>query len=181
VLLSTHTLSTGQTFNQKQERIIKQKSWQNEPVKILRLKIKSKDFALGQKFLEDDDWLKNLTISVKNVSGKNITFISLTLDFPRSEGSTEVPSAYDLEYGRNPLFPVDAILPDNQKPILAGETKDLALSDEEYNSLRHFLSETNYPTSIKQVDIILGQIIFEDGTKWAGGAWFRRDSTNPTK
>src|SRR2546423_5650066 len=109
VVLSTHVPSTGQTINQKQDRIIKQKSWQNEPVKISKLKIKSKDFAIGQKFLEEDDWLKNLTISVKNVSGKNIIFLSLTLDFPKSEDSTEDAVAYDFEYGRNPLFPPDVV------------------------------------------------------------------------
>jgi hypothetical protein len=181
IVLSARTSSTGQTLRQNQERLIKQKSWKNEPVKISKLKIKGKGFAMGQKFLEEDDWLKNLTISVKNVSGKNITFLSLTLDFPKPEDSTEVPAAFSIEYGRNPLFPANVVWPDSLKPIADGETKDLTLSDTEYSTLRDLLSETNYPASIKRMDIILGDIVFDDGTKWSGGAWFRRDSNDPTR
>ena len=55
-------------FAQGQERVINKLSWRTEPIKILKLKTKGKPIELGKNFLEEDDWLKGLTVSVQNVS-----------------------------------------------------------------------------------------------------------------
>jgi hypothetical protein len=165
---------------QRQERAIKKNSWKNEPIKVLSVKIKKKEIKLAEKFLEGDDWLKGLTLKVQNVSDKPITFVSLSLDFPIPEGSgIDVPSSYVFEYGRNPRIPEGINLPDIPQPIQLKETREIVLPDAEYANLLDFLKRTHYPNSIKNVEIVIGKVVFDDGTMWSAGVLFRRDPNDP--
>jgi hypothetical protein len=175
-LVGTLSSSSGRPI-QKQERTIKKVSWRNEPVKIAKLKIKGKPIGLGQSFLEEDDWLEGMTISVKNTSGKTITFLSMRLDFPRPESSSQEPvSIYEFEYGRNPLFASGSSLP-NTPTIAPGESTEFSISDTIYAALKKLLSD--YPASIKKVEIVLNSVAFDDGTEWQGGGLYRRDPSDP--
>lgn len=165
---------------QKQERTIKKYSWRNEPIKIDKLKVKGKHVGLGQNFLEDDDWLNGLTVSVKNVSGKTIVYIEMVLEFSRPEGPAQgIPTINRLMYGQYPLLPGETDPPNSESPVTPGETVDIVLSD--YDSLQEVLRQTNYPPSIKQVEVSVDSVIFNDGTKWYKDKIFTRDPNNPNK
>jgi hypothetical protein len=55
----------------------------------------------------------------------------------------------------------------------------LALSD--YDGTRSFLAERGYPPTIVALEIVLDDIIFDDGTKYNGGELYRRDPNDPAK
>jgi hypothetical protein len=165
---------------QKQDRLMKKLSWKNEPVKIIVTKIKGKDVKLGEKFPEDDDWLKGFKINVLNVSDKPIIFVNLRLDFPIPEDSAiDFPSSFEFEYGRSPQVPAEARPSDFPPPIGVGETREMTLSDKDYDKLIEFLSRTHYPRSIKNVELVLEQVLFDDDSMWSAGGTFRRDPNNP--
>ena len=181
ILVCSVSVRRAVATGQKQDRLLKKLSWKNEPVKVIVTKIKGKDIKLGEKFPEDDDWLKGFKIKVLNVSDKPITFINLRFDFPIPEGSTiDVPSSYELEYGRSPQIPAEVKSSEFPPPIYVGETREIVLSDKEYDKLSAFLSNTHYPQSIKHVEIILEQVLFDDDTMWSAGGIFRRDPDNPS-
>jgi hypothetical protein len=163
------------------ERIVKKKSWRNEPLEISKLKIKGKLADLNKKFVEEDDWLRGFSVEVKNTSSKTITYIELDLEFPALSGSTgERPSLDHLLYGEYPAPPGEATTPHpDQPPLLPGETANLTLTD--YDGLREFLNQTGKPASIKQLDIGISTVIFADGMKWEGGQIFHRDPDNPNR
>lgn len=116
-----------------QERVIKRTAWRNEPVKIVKLKVKGKPVEPARKFLAENDWLRGLTVSVKNTSDKTIVWIDLALDFPRSTDSSSEPDARDhLIYGHYPPPPGGtATLHPEQPPVRPNETVDLVLTDYE--------------------------------------------------
>lgn len=161
------------------QRVIKRVAWRHEPVKLSKLKVKGKEVEPAKKFVEEDDWLNGLTITVKNTSDKTIVWIDLALNFPRPAGSGGEPDARDhLVYGHYPPPPGEAGTPHTQQPpARPGETVELALAD--YEGTLEFLRKTNYPASIKQVEIDLSEVIFDNGMMWSGDALFRRDPNNP--
>lgn len=172
---------SGQGIVQKQDRTIKKSSWRNEPVKITVVKVKGSPVNLDESFSEDDDWLKGLTFRLSNISGKTITFVSITLAFPtHGKNSPQNPmAAYELEYGRSPYLQPDAVLPNAPKSIAPSEAFDLTLPDADYESLKELLRQGNYSGNSKQIEIFLHDVVFDDGTMWGAGGMFRRDPMNP--
>lgn len=161
---------------QKQERLLKKLSWQNEPIRVVVVKIQGREIKLNEKFPDDDDWLRGLKIKIRNMSDKAIIFINLRLDFPIPEGSAvDVPSSYDFEYGRNPQIPIGVKSSDFPPALLPGETREIMMADPEYNRLIEFLEGTHYPRSIRHVEIVLDQVLFDDDSMWQAGGIFRRD------
>ncbi|HZH89281.1 MAG TPA: hypothetical protein VEX70_01550 [Pyrinomonadaceae bacterium] len=164
---------------QAKEREVKKLNWPKEPVKIGKLKAKGAIIVLGGKFRAEDDWLKGLTFSVKNTSEKTITYVEIELNFPREKGAQAEPDAHDrIIYGQYPALPGETSTPHpDQPPIRPGETVDVVLKD--YDGVRDFLNNTHYPAGIHQLEVSVGDVVFDDGTKWSGGGLFRRDPDNP--
>ena len=63
-LMALIMLLPGIGLSQAQERIIDKISWQTEPVKIIKIRTDRRTVELGKNFLEEDDWLKGLTLTV---------------------------------------------------------------------------------------------------------------------
>lgn len=179
LLAQAETKGKLNASRQQQERIIKKHSWRNEPVKIAKLKIKGAGIELGQKFQADDDWFRNLTVSVKNTSDKTVVFIDLMLTFPATADPTQEQAASDhLIYGHYPPPPGESGTPHpDQPPLKPGDSATLILTD--YEGTRQFLDKVGKPKSIKEIEVSIGEIIFENGIKWSGGQLFRRDPNDP--
>jgi hypothetical protein len=152
-------------LRQEQERAIGKLSWRNEPIEIVKVKIKGKDIELGRKFLEGDDWLKGLTVAVKNVSGKPISRIELSLSFPRAEGTSDDVPTYSVAiiYGRDPAEA------GTQKQVASGESVSINLLEVNLPVIKADLKELGYPETITYARIMVDSVTFNDGTVWAGG------------
>jgi hypothetical protein len=156
--------------------------WPNEPVKLTRIKSKGVVVDLDKAFPGEDDWLNGLTISVKNSSDKAIIFLSVSVRLlrPGAEDSAQRQPSYrhELIYGRDPSSPASA---DQPKSIKPGETVEMVLSAEDYDSIRAILKQLNYPASVKQAQVVLNTVIFDDDTMWKGGGILRRDPNDRQK
>src|SRR5918911_580929 len=164
---------------QGQGRVIDKISWRHEPVEIVKLKTKGKAIELGQTFLEDDDWLKGLMATVKNISDKPVSRIELDLSFPRLEGPSEETPTFSekMIYGRDPS---DASEAEPQKQVLPGESVDVKLLEANLPFIKSALEELGYPEKITRVRIMVESVTFSDGTMWAGGdTILYPDPTNP--
>ncbi|HEY0077360.1 MAG TPA: hypothetical protein VGB73_01855 [Pyrinomonadaceae bacterium] len=152
----------------------------NPPVKITLVKSKIGVIATDKKIDTDDDWLKGLTIRVRNDSGKVVTHVSVELRFRRPQNqATERDLVVPLSYGSDP-FDSRALSPSSPPAfVLPGQTIDVSVSDTKYESIRSMLNDLNYPPSIKAVRARIRAIGFEDGTAWASGTIFERDPNNP--
>ncbi|HEX8846302.1 MAG TPA: hypothetical protein VF791_16770 [Pyrinomonadaceae bacterium] len=163
---------------QEEERLIEKRSDFFPPVKITLVKTRKGAVKFEEKFLDDDEWLKGLTVRLANASGKTVTYIDVEMTFPRPENQAqERPAVWHLEYGRSPFQekPVPTSQPPQVKPILPGDTMELILHDISLDSIKLFLKDRKYPASIKKIELRVIVIGFSDGTAWNGGQMYRRD------
>lgn len=166
---------------QKEERVIEKRSDFSPPVKITLVKTKKGAVKFEEKFLDDDEWLKGLTVRLANASGKTVTSINVEMTFSRPENQAqEPPAVWHLFYGFDPLWfkPEEAIPSPQVKPILPGDTMEITLSDKNFDDLKLFLKEAKYPASVKKIELRVIGIGFSDGTVW-NGRMYRRDPKAP--
>jgi hypothetical protein len=162
------------------DRIIEKKSnsaIQNEPVEITVAKTKKGTVPFGRPFKDDDDeWTKGLTLTVKNVSSKNVVYIEIRFSFERPQddaNSAQPPLVHSLFYGTS------APAPDSELKVLApDDSVNMMLADETFESLKRALVKVGY-TKVKRLRVYLSQVIFQDGSMWLLGKWYRRDPANP--
>ncbi|MEO7971150.1 MAG: hypothetical protein ABI698_07620 [bacterium] len=162
-----------------QDRIIEKRSnsaFPNEPVEIIVVRTKKINRRFGEKFKDDDEWVQGLSVTVKNISSKNATYINVHVSFERpeeSEAAAEPTLVHSLVFGTKS--------PPTGKPlqVLAPSTTiDISLPDHTYAALKGALKKVGYPASIEHVELYLTEVLFEDGTMWADGYLFRRDPAN---
>ncbi|MGA9997128.1 MAG: hypothetical protein WBP93_17050 [Pyrinomonadaceae bacterium] len=168
---------SSQQSNQE-NRIILKKTDLNPPVKIVVVKTKKKEFETEKEFLDDDDWLKGLTIRVVNNSSKSVTYIGIVLTFRRVKDQEEgLPAVWTLDYGLDPFqFKSEEAMPEPQvRPLFHGDSIEINLTDEEYDEIKRFLRDAGFPASIKKVEMHVIKIGFSDGTAWNTGHMYRRN------
>ena len=154
------------------KKIIREPIINREPVEIGDVKVKGKAVKFGDEIDGDETWLKDVTVKVRNISDKPITYFRITFVF-----ADPVPGAVNTQnvmLGRRPdFFPLTSR---NEPLRLApGEsvTVSLAAYFDEIKSLvepRH-----GWIGNVNQVAVSLGDALFEDGTLYSGGSIFRRN------
>ena len=116
----------------KSEKIIKKVSFENEPIEFVGLESDEKEIKQDEKFVREDDWLKDFTIKFKNISDKPITFISIVLLFPET-GPNGQPMSYALNYGSR-----QSSKNSNKTDILSpNNTAEVKLSVENHTGLKN--------------------------------------------
>jgi hypothetical protein len=161
----------------QRERLIDTKgSYADCPIKIVGVETNKHKAVLGKSFLDDDDWMKGLTVRVVNSSGKSLTHIGIRLDFESpADQATQLGAVWDLWYGVSPFyFKPDEIIPPPLNPLIQqGAVQSIALTDSEYGYMRAFLWDFKFPASIENVHITVYTIGFTDGSAWAGQLYRR--------
>jgi hypothetical protein len=154
------------------EKLLRLSSSPDMPIQIMKVKNKKRDLPLGKKFEDDDEWLRGFTITVRNDSGRDITYLGFAVLFPAdtNQAASEFSYTFDFMLWVSPqskhykesrrLRPERIIRPD--------EKYDLTLSDEQYEHIQKALSSLGYP-SVRDVEIWLDEVGFDDGTSWMGG------------
>lgn len=174
--------STHSSNSQDADKLVEKKGWHNAPVKIALVKSKIGELATDKKISAGDDWLKGLTIRVRNDSDKPVNFVSLDIQFRWPEAqSRELDLVAPIEYGRNPFVPSEEEFVPEAELIFPGQTRDIPLTDRGYDELRSILDNLKFPASIKGVILRVRTVGFSDGTAWDSGSTFRRDPNNPGK
>jgi hypothetical protein len=170
--VSLQALSSTISLIQSAEKSIQRlESYKNEPLRVIEVKAAQKTVKLGEKFTGNEDWLKDSSLTLRNVSGKPIVFIEIDLNLPETKTSGNEMS-FPLKLGQRPGGY------SKSPPMLlnAGDEVTFTLNAQKYEELLRFV-ETRHPISqITQAVISIGFVIFSDGTAWSGGTWYRRDS-----
>lgn len=168
-------------YGQQKDREIKLTVLKNEPIKVVNIKIKNKIVKSKEKFLENDDWLKDFLIEVENISGQTINYLEIELSFPRDQnGMPRAPATEILKYGVFPPLPGQTpYLNPSEPPLHPGNKTIVGVAS--YEELLALLDYAGHPRSIQEIKVRIGRVIFTDGTMWSGGSIFRRDPNDPKK
>jgi hypothetical protein len=177
ILLLPQFKASSQQGPQRERLVDTAGSYPDCPIKIVGVETGKQKVVLGRAFLDDDDWMKGLTVRVANSSGKTLTHIGIKIAFDRLPDEAEQRGAnWDLWYGVSPFhFKPDEDVPPPLVPLIQpGDIQTLNLSDSEYGFLRAFLWDFKFPASIEKIHLTVYTIGFSDGTAW-GGQLYRRD------
>jgi hypothetical protein len=151
-------------------------SYPNEPLNVINIKSADKKVALGEQFNGPDDWLKTAQLTVKNISGKDIVFVEIDLNFPETNVSGNEMS-FPLRLGTRPG------VTNSNPPVVLKNNNDatLSLEGKKYEQLVEFIEHRHSISAIGKVVVNVGFVIFADGTAWSAGIFYQRDSQNPNR
>jgi len=148
------------------------------PVEIVAVKLNGEDVRPGQKIRGGDDWLRGLSFTLKNVSGKPLAYVAVALQFPRPQGFV----AYVLTYGVD-LSRGEQRRESSPPAIEPGGTVDLVLTRERYAGLLRVLDRGGAERSFDAAPYFVDRVCFEGEPDiiWAAGMLKRRDPDRPTE
>lgn len=169
------------------EKILKKREHPNPVTDLINVRVKGVPVAFGRKIGGGDEWLKGITVGVKNISTKPIVYFELQIRLFGENSDEEAtgkppfifPLAYgDYDYTDSSQLPTPASL---YQAIAPGQSVDIALTDEAYDSLIATLSAAAYPLTLKHAELSVADVIFADGTRWYKSLLLQRDLNNPKK
>lgn len=149
-------------------RIVTKNHWNNEPVEITGVHINGKQVGNDVPFSADDDWMRELSIDVKNISGKNISYMRFELLFPLKDSPRPHYYAEGVEYGEMPGGTGTSQV---NKP---GETIRLSFSVD-VSLLKSKLQEKGDAKylGLNNAKLSVEQVYFDNSTAWINGLMFR--------
>ena len=138
-----------------------------EDVEIESVKV-GEPITIGQPFTATDDWLQKVVIRVRNISGRQVSTIQVTLILPQiSPGSPDVVYCYGCA-------------PDEKaKGIAAGDAVDLKMiGGGFYDFVKSRAAEKGGISQIHKAQIREMYVTLPDGTMWISGCIKTADAKN---
>jgi hypothetical protein len=164
------TLDWGEHPLRKYERVAEgiQLVQQIEGIEIEDFTVAGKPITIGQAVSADDDWLKNLVVRVKNIWGRQVALIQISLTLPELEGNSPyVVYCYGCD------------LAEKEKGIKPDETVELRmLGGSFYDWVKGCAAEKGGISRISKahIDGIIVHLL--DGTHWTSGCIKTADPKN---
>jgi hypothetical protein len=155
----------------------------NEPLDLEDIQVRRSTTAMesvkpGTRFRRDsEDWLKGLTVKLRNKSGQAIIYAEVYIYLPTSAAGDR-PLRWSLRYGTLPTGDADT---PSQPELPQGGSVTLVFSDAEYDQAKAFLAEKSASVDFSTAKMRLGMVVFADGTAFKSGSTLRRDPNNPRK
>jgi len=147
--------------------------------------VRGRQFRDAFKFQAGDDWLRNLSLVLKNRTSKNIVYVGLKLKFPQTK--TEGPVVeQSFAYGRIPGAVAyngsgEKLPQGSDRPILLAPGQQMTLSLAGHDSEIREGLERLQPFSSISLCYIRYDVYFEDGTAWWLGRYGAPDPAQPGK
>lgn len=148
------------------ERLLEVSTYQTpsdpEVLSIREIRVAGQAVAPGQPFAAGDGWLRNLTVRVRNISAKPVTYVRLNLTLPEARyhsGNLGIK----LQYGREAV-PPERPAPDAPR-LMPGEEAELSFTDEQYETNLDFAQRMSGVTFFSRLRMNGAAVQFADGTR----------------
>lgn len=150
----------------------------NEPVVVSRIKVGDASMDPDTGLPSGSDWLRQLSLEVRNISPKNIVYAAINIDIQPEGSSMTVPISVVTKFGQRPctrscgkVGPIDfGAITDLLKP---GEVMTFRIPDSALTTVYRRLSELH--ADPVRVRLIYDLVVFSDGTAWSQGSDLRVD------
>lgn len=70
-------------------------------MKITKVELRDRALDIGRPFDAENEWLRQLSLEIKNVSGRDIRYVKIELDFPSDDTGMNL-IVVPLKYGEPP-------------------------------------------------------------------------------
>lgn len=155
------------------------------PVEILSVKLNGKGIEPDDKIRADEDWLRGLSFTLKNVSDKPIAYVAITLQFsyPEDSARPERVVGYFLSYGLDITSERPSLWKNAPGAIQPGKIVNLVLSNEKYPVFLNVLGQGGMTPDVSTAKYYVHSVAFENEPDivWQGGNLMRRDPNDPNK
>jgi hypothetical protein len=156
-----------------QPKLIKRNGWyRNAPIEVFDLKAKNRGVKFNEAFEADADWLKDVSLKIKNNSEKTIVCIYMLVIFRET---APAPMTYPKFFGR----PTNTSVKPGGRPLelKPGEVLTVSFADE-FEGLKRAVEYRRPVDSVNVVDLEITRAYFEDGMMWDLGELYRPDPDN---
>lgn len=142
------------------------------PIKVKIKREKERRF----RDLENQNWVRDLELEVKNVGEKPIYYLFFYVVIPDAKIGDK-PQGLSIVYGRTELSDLNNEPTAADVPINPGETKVLMIEDAGLKSWDDQITRRMLPARVRGAKLIIQDLIFGDGTgfKSTGGVPVKRD------
>jgi len=144
------------------------------PVEIVSIKLSGKEIQPGEKIKGNDEWLRGVSFSLKNISDQPIAYVNIGFKFPLPNGFV----VYSLHYGTD-LSRGETMRESSPPAIPPGQSLDLVLTKERYQSFLYVLAQAGASSSFDTAAYYVDTVCFENQSEviWQGGFLKRRHPT----
>ena len=149
------------------------------PVEIVSIKLNGKDIAPGEKIKGDENWLKGISFSLKNISDQPISFVNVAFTFKLPNGFVVIGV---LNYGVNTSHG-DIRRQASPPAIQPGQSQELVLTKERWDSFVHVLAQANAPRNFDTAPFYIDVVCFENQPDviWQQGYLRRRHAVDRSR
>jgi hypothetical protein len=139
-----------------------------EALEIMDIVVDGKSITIGESFASSDNWIRNLSVRVKNISGQPIQSIEMAIVLPEVSLSDGRNIGFSLRGGSTPAG--------KQKAIMPGEEIKLEWIGIEYQKFQERWAQLKGMDHVTKAMVGMTAVMFTDGTVW-GNDCLR--ATNP--
>jgi hypothetical protein len=162
-------------FAQSKEKTISL-SFSREPqVAIVAPSVDGRTARFGAKFDAEQDWLRGTGFRIENTSGRTISYLVVNVLFPQTKTSNLGPMQYPIKFGNRPGGKLLTAAP---LVLAPSEALNVTL-DKDYPRMVKFVSQRLAIEDVREIELEIGFIVFDNGTAWAAGQFLRQDPQNP--
>ena len=165
---------------QSDEKVVERTTFPNEPFEFGDLSVRKTKVSPGQRFsaisLSEkaggrvEDWLENLSFTLRNTSKRRMTYINVELDFPETVSNGPLMVYNHLGIGIHPKASGDMLKNAVPLALEPGGNVTLSFSAQHLSAIKEFLALRNFQLAdLNQAVVRIDYVIFEGGTKWSQG------------
>lgn len=168
----------GKSQQQSQLRQLDDKLPKHLPISVHLKKEKEKAFSE----LENEKWIRDFEVEVKNTGEKAIYFLRLVLIPEMGKTPSERTPSLTVQYGRDALVSFDAALTPDDAPIQPGDRVFLKIRPTELDGWDHLRKVERWPaewSKPKKATLMFEMLNFGDGTGFEGGDGVPRQGKKP--
>jgi hypothetical protein len=167
-------------------------SHKNAPVEVVKVMKGTTEIQPDVAFEAGDDWLKEISVSLRNVSPSKIVFVSVDAHLPETgEGTQKNPTvAAGNSVGQEPEQAMYSALTGQRRHEAAGEPINLEpgselvipiIGERDYEGIKSLIEAKHAVSGVRKCEIWVTTVYFADGTKWAAGIYWRPDERQTGK
>lgn len=155
-----------------------------EPIEVLEVLVKGRPVLMGQPFPAADDWLRGLTLKLRNISALTVGYVELQLEaIPPAPAQERV--RLPLKRGRVPVTPSPTTeatpLSGSDEWIGPGDYFHLTLKDAVYDFAVGARPQAGGGRFFERAKLRLSHVVFAGDRAWRAGRISRRDPVNPLR
>jgi hypothetical protein len=146
------------------------------PVEIVSIKFDGKEISPGEKIQGSEEWLRNVSFRVKNISDQPIAYMNIAFKFPLPNGFVVITV---LNYGVDTSRLVPR-RPSSPPAIQPGNSHDFVFDKQRYDSFLHVLAQANAPKNFDTAPFYIERVCFENQPDviWQDGYLKRRHAVD---